>query len=466
MPPTKCFKKVSIIGRPNVGKSTLFNLLVGKKSAIVSEIPGMTRDRNVRIGRISDIVFELIDTAGVDVGAKTEMSRQMNEQSAAAVLESDVVLFTVDTSEDTTLPDSLVAEWIRTTFKEIGATRPVILLANKVDRAIQNSDTLEKLGFGRPIEMSSIHKYGLSELRDALAVHIPASPIDEIKEPKPAIRIAILGRPNVGKSTLINTILGEKRLITTDIAGTTRDAIATYTRYNGIELEIIDTAGSRKNKNANSIEESLSLKSTKTAVELANVVILVVDSGQPFEVRDIQLAGYVIKEGRGLIIALNKCDLLPHGKWESFIAKCRSKLPEKLNNSYKIIPISATKNQNVGELLKSAIRMYDRWKTVIDTKSLNKWLEAATAANPSSSVESRVAKFSFIRQISSRPPSFIIFGTRILALASNYVRYLENSLREHFGLKYIPIRILVKQKKNPFNRDLKPATRSNRTKIR
>lgn len=438
-------KKIAIIGRPNVGKSAIFNLLTSKKNAIVSDMPGMTRDRNLGVANLLGLRFNIIDTAGVDTDSKDQMALLMNKQSFNAVCEADVVLFVIDSSA--VIHEEIeIADWLRNTMAKVGQ-RPVLLIANKSDNKRYANHEFFSLGFGDPIYMSAVHKLGIDSLYYKLSELIEPA---EAEEPVNAIRVAVLGRPNVGKSTLFNCILGEERAITSDVAGTTRDAISSFITHDGVRIELIDTAGSRKNKSANSYAESLSVKITDASVAKAHVVVLVVDASSPFDVRDLQLANHVIDEGRALIIALNKCDLIKRNEWNSFVENCKQKLGRKLSESYKVVRISAIKNQNVDGLLDAVIDSYKEWNTFVSVNALNNWIRKAVTSRPPSTIDKRCPKLSFIKQVSSRPPSFVVFGTKVSVMEKSYIRYLENSLRREFVLPYTPIRISVKQKDNPF----------------
>lgn len=443
-------KKVAIIGRPNVGKSTFFNALVGKKTAIVSSIAGMTRDRNIKFGRISNLSFEIIDTAGVDCVTNSPLAAYMNEQSMKAIQDADVILFMTDAKENNLHAEMQIADWIKNTFNKINKNKPVILLANKSDTVSQENYELPLLGFGDPIYLSSVNKIGFSELYAKLLEHISSSESVKPQE-ETHMKLAVLGRPNVGKSTLINQILGEDRLITSSIAGTTRDSITTSITFDNRRIELIDTAGSRKNKKANSREEALAVKDTNKSVESANVIVLVIDSTAPFETRDLQLASYVIEQGKGLIIALNKCDLVK-GTIAEFVRKCKNALGAKLTNHSEILPISAKSGKNVKTLLKKTLHIYDQWNTNISTKKLNDWLRATVSMNMPSTIDKKCPKLSFIKQVSSRPPSFVIFGTKIDLLKQSYAKFLENTLRKDFLLENVPIRFCIKYKNNPFKK--------------
>lgn len=439
-------KKIAIIGRPNVGKSAIFNLLTSTRNAIVSDMPGMTRDRNLGVGNLLGLRFNIIDTAGVDVASRDQMALLMNKQSFNAVCEADVVLFVIDSSA-VIHEEMEIADWLRKTMAKVGQ-RPVLLIANKSDNKRYANHEFFSLGFGDPIYMSAKHKLGLDGLYYQLTDLI--EPLDDITTPEDAVRVAVLGRPNVGKSTLFNCILGEERAITSDVAGTTRDAISSFITHDGVRIELIDTAGSRKNKSANSYAESLSVKITGASVAKAHVVVLVVDASSPFDVRDLQLANHVIDEGRALIIALNKCDLIKRNEWNSFVENCKQKLGRKLSESYNVVRISAIKNQNVDELLDAVIASYQEWNTFVSVNALNNWIRKAVTARPPSTIDKRCPKLSFIKQVSSRPPSFVVFGTKVSVIEKSYIRYLENSLRREFALPYTPVRISVKQKDNPF----------------
>lgn len=441
--------KIAIIGRPNVGKSTLFNMFTGKKCAIVSEISGMTRDRNIQSGKLFDLQFDVIDTAGVVPHATDQISLAMNAQSYTAIEEAELILFIVDAKSNNLNAEERVAEWIRQVFKTLKKNKPIILIANKSDAVKYENYELSSLGFGEAIYLSAAHKIGLDDLYNQLQEYMPQ--VSELSSQNDTnIKVAILGRPNVGKSTLVNCILGENRLITSDISGTTRDSISVKFKYKQNIIEFVDTAGSRKNKKANSEEEVLSLKHTKVAVESANIVVLVIDSQFPFDTRDLQLINYVIEQGRGLIIVINKCDLIKKALIKNFLKECIQKIGKQISESYEVIAISAITGENIKQLLSTILSVYTTWNKVITTNKLNRWLAEAVTVFPPSTIDKKCPKLSFIKQVSSRPPSFLITGTKIDLLEKHYEKYLENNIRKKFDLYSTPLRLAFKYKKNPF----------------
>lgn len=448
-------KKIAIIGRPNVGKSTLFNSLVGKKCAIVSDISGMTRDRNVMHAYIAGMRFDVIDTAGVVIPEDSDISSLMNKQSLKAISDADIIFFTVDVKNWNFNIEFEVANWIRVAFKKLQKQKPVVVVANKSESLNFGNDEIIKLGFGNPIYISSAHKIGFAEIYNTLSelFYDLSSNNEQADLKNPDIKLAIIGRPNAGKSTLINKILNEDRLVTSSIAGTTRDSIKSYFTFKNYNIEIVDTAGNRKNKKANSMEEKLSVASGERAIRESNIAILVIDTNTPFEVRDLQLANFAISEGKGLIIALNKCDLFDVTNLNKIVKNSTEHLDIKLANSYMIIPISGLTGKNINMLLSEVIRIYLKWNKDIPTKKLNNWLMKISKEKKQSEVVEKCPKLSFIRQVSSRPPSFLISGTRINMLQNNYIKYLEKNFRATFNMDYIPIRMVFKYKANPYKKN-------------
>jgi GTP-binding protein len=442
---------IAIIGRPNVGKSTLFNRLVGQKLALVDDEPGVTRDRREGEGRLGDLEFTIIDTAGLDEGAKGSLTARMQEQTEAAIALADALMFVIDARAGLTPNDRAFADFARR------ANKPVVLVANKSEGKQGDAGAMESyaLGLGEPIQISAEHGEGLSDLYDALRALMP-EPVDdasdefdddEVIDPdedisKRPIRVAIVGRPNAGKSTLINHLLGEERLLTSAEAGTTRDSISVELTWQGRDFRVFDTAGLRRRSRIEEKLEKLSVADALRAVRFAEVVVLMMDAQNKFEEQDLRIADLIEREGRALVIAVNKWDLM--GRQSSLIAALRTDA-DHLLPQVKGMPIVA-----VSGLMSSIEEAYSVWNRRVPTASLNRWFEQAVDNNPPPAVSGRRLKLNYITQAKARPPSFILFCSRADAVPQSYLRYLVNSLREFFELPGTPVRITLREKANPF----------------
>jgi GTP-binding protein len=449
---------IAIIGRPNVGKSTLFNRLVGQKLALVDDTPGVTRDRREGEGKLGDLVFTLVDTAGLDEGPKGSLTARMQEQTETAIAQADALFFVIDARAGLTPNDRAFADFARR------ASKPVLLLANKSEGKHGEVGAMESyaLGLGDPIQVSAEHGEGLGELYDALRVLMPEPeedveqfedddvivPEDEI-ETRP-IRVAIVGRPNAGKSTTINYLLGEERLLTSPEAGTTRDSIAVELNYKGRDFRIFDTAGLRRRSRIEEKLEKLSVADTLRAVRFAEVVVLMMDSQNKFEEQDLRIADLVEREGRALVIAVNKWDLME--KQGGIIGQLRTDADHWLPQirGVPIVAISGLMGEGVERLMKAIQDSYAVWNRRIPTAGLNRWFEDAVGNNPPPAVSGRRLKLNYVTQAKARPPSFIVFCSRADAVPTSYLRYLTNTLREAFDLPGTPIRITLREKANPF----------------
>jgi GTP-binding protein len=440
--------KLAIVGRPNVGKSTLFNRLAGKKLAIVDDRPGVTRDRREAEGRLGDLDLELIDTAGFEDVDDESLQARMRSQTELAVAEADVALFVVDAREGVTPLDRIFAEVLRRHAK------PVILAANKAEGRAAESGIGEAyaLGFGEPLAISAEHGEGMSDLYDVLAAleaGLELEPEEDEGADKP-IRIAIVGRPNAGKSTLVNRLLGEDRMLTGPEAGITRDAIPVDWEFNGRAIRLVDTAGLRRKARVQEGLERLSTADTIRAITFAEVVILVMDAANAFETQDLQIADLVEREGRGLIFCIAKWDLVeePQARLTELRETAERALPQVRGTP--LVALSAETGKGVDRLMPALLKMHADWSTKVKTRDLNDWLAMATQRHPPPAVSGHRIKPKYMAQLKARPPTFVLFASRAESLPDQYRRYLINSLRESFDLPGVPIRITIKSGKNPF----------------
>jgi GTP-binding protein len=449
---------IAIIGRPNVGKSTLFNRLVGQKLALVDDEPGVTRDRREGEGRLGDLEFTIIDTAGLDAGAKGSLTARMQEQTEAAIALADALMFVVDARAGLTPNDRAFADFARR------ADKPVLLVANKSEGKQGDAGAMEAyaLGLGDPIQISAEHGEGLSELYDALRGLMP-EPEDDREEfddddvieseeelAKRPIRVAIVGRPNAGKSTLINRLLGEERLLTSAEAGTTRDSIAVEINWQGRDFRVFDTAGLRRRSRIEEKLEKLSVADALRAVRFAEVVVLMMDAQNKFEEQDMRIADLIEREGRALVIAVNKWDL--KGGKASLVSALRTEADHSLPQvrGVPIVAVSGLMGEGIDRLMGAIEQAYSVWNKRVPTASLNRWFEQAVDANPPPAVSGRRLKLNYMTQTKARPPSFVVFCSRADAVPQSYLRYLVNSLREFFDLPGTPVRITLREKANPF----------------
>jgi GTPase len=449
---------IAIIGRPNVGKSTLFNRLVGQKLALVDDEPGVTRDRREGEGRLGDLEFTVIDTAGLDEGARGSLTERMQEQTETAIGLADALLFVIDARVGLTPNDRAFADFARR------ANKPVVLVANKAEGRHGEIGAMESyaLGLGEPIQISAEHGEGLSDLYDALRPLMP-EPVDESEQndddevidtdeelANRPIRVAIVGRPNAGKSTLINHLLGEERLLTSAEAGTTRDSISVEIIWQGREFRVFDTAGLRRRSRIEEKLEKLSVADALRAVRFAEVVVLVMDSQNKFEEQDLRIADLIEREGRAIVVAANKWDLM--GPQPSQVSALRTDLDHLLPQikGAPVVAVSGLMGQGIDRLMSAIEQAYAVWNKRVPTASLNRWFEQAIDANPPPAVSGRRLKLNYITQAKARPPSFVLFCSRTDAVPQSYLRYLVNSMREYFELPGTPMRISLREKANPF----------------
>jgi GTP-binding protein len=446
---------VAIIGRPNVGKSTLFNRLSGRKLALVDDQPGVTRDRREADASLGGVPFRVIDTAGLEDVRDSSMEARMRRQTEQAVRDSDVVLFVVDAREGITALDQVVAHDLRR------QKTPIILVANKAEgrAGIPGIGEAHTLGFGTPIALSAEHGEGLSDLYDALAPYIEEPRLEGAEEPvedddeggSGRIHVAIVGRPNAGKSTLMNALLGEERVLTAPEAGTTRDAIAVDFEHGGRAFRLIDTAGMRRRARVSERVEQMAVDDALRAIRLAHVVILVLDAEAVLDKQDLTIARWVLEEGRALVIAINKWDAVKDRK------ASQQRLSDRLQTSLAqvvgipTVTISALRGQKLDALMDAVQNIYDVWNRRVSTGQLNRWLEAMREAHQPPLAAGRTNKMRYITQVKARPPTFALFCSQPDELPDSYQRYLVNGLRGPFGLEGVPIRLLLRGGgKNPY----------------
>ena len=446
--------KLAIVGRPNVGKSTLFNRLAGRKLAIVDDQPGVTRDRRFATGRLGDLDLELIDTAGFEDVADESLEARMRVQTERAIDEADVALFVVDAREGVVALDEVFAEILRKRDK------PVVLAANKAEGRAGEAGALEAfgLGLGEPVPISAEHGEGMADLYAAIAAVAPDPDAEEDEGEKP-VRIAIVGRPNAGKSTLVNRLIGEDRLLTGPEAGITRDAIPVDWEWDGRRVRLVDTAGLRRKAKVQEKLEKLSTQDTIRAITFAEVVILVMDATHPFEIQDLQIADLVEREGRGLVFVLAKWDLVedPQARLAEVIEEAQRQLPQV--RGAPIVALSAETGRGLDKLMPALFKTYADWSTKVKTRDLNDWLQMAIQRHPPPAVNGRRIKPKYMAQTKARPPTFVLFASRAEQLPESYRRYLINSLRESFDLPGVPLRVTIKSSRNPFAEGEEPAPR-------
>lgn len=456
--------QVIIIGRPNVGKSTIFNRLVGKKLALVDDQPGVTRDRRFGDATLLGLDFTIVDTAGWEDEDPSTLPGRMRKQTEASLVGADVALFVIDARAGVTPLDEEIARYLRQNRV------PIVLMANKAEGRQGDPGIFEafSLGFGEPVAFSAEHGQGLADLFEALRPHIEAKQaeaddddipsIDDEEEfdPESVLKLAIVGRPNAGKSTLINRLLGEDRLLTGPEAGITRDSIAIDWQWFDPKREgyrpvrLIDTAGMRKKANVVDKLERMSVADARHAIDFAEVVVLMLDATRGLEHQDLKIASMVLEEGRALMIAINKWDIAedPSGLFQGIRAALEDGLAQV--RGVPLLAISGRTGKGLDEMLSAAFEIRAAWSKRVATAALNRWFDDALAANPPPAPGGRRIKLRYITQAKTRPPGFILFGTRLDQLPESYRRYLINSIRRELGFDAVPIRMTLRSPKNPF----------------
>src|SRR5215210_6635640 len=438
---------IAIVGRPNVGKSTLFNRLVGKRLALVDDRPGVTRDRREGEATLLGLEFRIIDTAGFEDEDPQSLPGRMRAQTEAAVRDADAALFMVDAREGLTPLDEEIGRWLR------AESTPVIVVANKAEGRAAESGIFEsyRLGLGDPIALSAEHGEGVADLFEALQPLVERDEgeedeaIDE-EDPSAPLKLAIVGRPNAGKSTLVNQMLGEERMITGPEAGITRDSISLDWEWPSPDgstrrVRLVDTAGLRKRAKVEDKLEKLSVADTRRTIDYSEVVVLLLDATRGLEVQDLRIADQVITEGRALIIALNKWDVAEHAS--SLFNGVKGALAEGLSQlrDVPLLTVSAKTGKGIDMILKVAFELREAWSRRVPTGELNRWFEAAVDANPPPAPKGQRIKLRYITQVKTRPPTFVVFGNRTDELPESYRRYLVNALRRDLGLGAVPLRL-------------------------
>lgn len=453
---------VALIGRPNVGKSTLFNRLVGKKLALVDDRPGVTRDRREGDASLGHLRFKVIDTAGLEEAGKDSLAGRMRAQTETAIAQADVILFMIDARLGITPMDQPFADLVRRSGK------PVILLANKAEGRKGADGIMEaySLGLGDPVPFSAEHGEGTSDLLEALAPYVDDEPEEdedewaepatisdeEADDPSKPLRVTIIGRPNAGKSTLVNRMIGEERLLTGPEAGITRDTISVDYEWRGRPVKLFDTAGMRKRARIEEKLEKLSVADSLRAIRFAEVVVVLLDSTIPFEKQDLTLVDLTEREGRAVVIGLNKWDLVADK--QGLLTELKEKASHLLAQvrGVPIVPLSGLAGDGIDRLMQAVFSAYDVWNRRVSTARINRWLDGVLSAHPPPAVAGRRIKIRYMTQAKARPPTFALFGNQLDHLPVSYTRYLVNNLREAFELPGTPIRLHTRGGENPFDK--------------
>jgi GTPase len=443
---------VAIVGRPNVGKSTLFNRLVGKRLALVDDRPGVTRDRREGEAKLLGLDFTVIDTAGFEDEDPHTLPGRMRAQTTAAVRDADATLFMIDAREGLTPLDEEIGRWLRV------ESTPVVVIANKAEGRAGEAGILDafRLGLGEPVAISAEHGEGIADLFEALQPLVERDIVEEDGPDDPEnapLKLAIVGRPNAGKSTLVNRMIGEERMITGPEAGITRDSISIEWQWRGHPVRLVDTAGLRKRAKVDDKLERLSAADAKRAIDFAEVVVLLLDATRGLESQDLRIASQVIEEGRALIIALNKWDVAENAS--SLFNGVKAALTEGLAQlkDVPLLTVSGKTGKGIDTILDVALEQRAAWSRRIPTGELNRWFESAVETNPPPAPKGKRIKLRYITQVKTRPPTFVVFGNRTDELPESYRRYLTNAMRRDLKLGTIPLRLDFRGRANPFDRD-------------
>jgi GTP-binding protein len=458
---------VAIVGRPNVGKSTLFNRLTGTRAALVSDLPGLTRDRREGIADLLGTDVRLVDTAGLEEAQRGSIADRMRKQSEQAIADADLVLFVIDARAGVTAADTGFGRIARQSGK------PVVLVANKAEGSKGTDGVIDafSLGLGAPIAISAEHGEGISDLAQDILAALGLTPAPTLKRrrkgeeapddeeksqvraaPPKSIRVAIVGRPNAGKSTLVNALLGEERMITGPEPGLTRDSVSSDLEWKGQPIRLFDTAGLRRKAKITDTAEKLSASDAVRAIRFAEVVVLLIDAERPFEHQDLTIGHRVTEEGRALVVAVNKWDLVAEKQktlreLKQTVAQSLAQVPD-----VPLVAISARSESGLNPLMTAIAKTYAIWNQRVSTSQLNRWLAEALSRHSPPAVHGRRIKIRYVTQLSTRPPTFVAFSQRAEALPQSYVKYLTNSLRETFDLPGVPIRFHLRSGENPFDK--------------
>jgi GTPase len=438
---------IAIVGRPNVGKSTLFNRLVGRSLALVDDAPGSTRDRHEGDARLSDLRFRAIDTAGLDHAVPGTTEGRMQDQTSRALEGADAILFLIDGREGVTPLDRHFADRIRR------AKRPVVLVANKAEnlRSATEVGDAFALGFGEPVMISAEHGEGMADLFDAIAPLMAGeNQADRLNESPVPLRLAIVGRPNVGKSTLLNRLIGTERLVTGPEPGITRDAISVRWSWRGHPVRLVDTAGMRRRSRVDATIEKLSIAETLSAIRFAEIVVLVVDATEPLGKQDLLIAELVEKEGRGLVLTVNKWDLVTDRR--ATLEELRERIDVSLPQlkGLRVVTLSGLSGVGLEKLMPAVSATHQAWSKHVPTPALNRWLASVQERHPPPLVAGRRLKLRYIAQANIHPPTFALFASKPGELPDAYRRYLVNLLRDKFDLAAVPIRMMLRKGDNPY----------------
>jgi GTP-binding protein len=458
---------VAIVGRPNVGKSTLFNRLTGTRAALVSDLPGLTRDRREGIADLFGTDVRLVDTAGLEEAQRGSIADRMRKQSEQAIADADLVLFVIDARAGVTAADTGFGRIARQSGK------PVVLVANKAEGSKGTDGVIDafSLGLGAPIAISAEHGEGIGDLAQDILAALGLKPAPTSKRrrkgddapedeetpparvaPPKAIRVAIVGRPNAGKSTLVNALLGEERMITGPEPGLTRDSVSSDLEWKGQPIRLFDTAGLRRKAKITDTAEKLSASDAVRAIRFAEVVVLLIDAERPFEHQDLTIGHRVTEEGRALVVAVNKWDLV--SEKQKMLRELKQTVAESLAQvpNVPLVAISARSESGLNPLMTAIAKTYAIWNQRVSTSQLNRWLAEALSRHSPPAVHGRRLKIRYVTQLSTRPPTFVAFSQRAEALPQSYVKYLTNSLRETFDLPGVPIRFHLRSGENPFDK--------------